>query len=201
MKKYDIIIALVIGEIVGLYFLNLFRELAENNKLFSLILGALPIAFPILSGVCLWVAFLIGKKFVFVFQLAKFILVGALATIFDLGILSLFIKYSGINAGINYSIFKGISFIIATIAKYFADKFWAFRKTERVKMGAEFGKFFIVTLIGLGVNVGTASLAVNQIGPQFGLSQELWANLGGIAAVLTTFAWNFIGYKFIVFKV
>lgn len=201
MKKYDIVIAAVTGEIVALYFLNLLRDLAAQNALFSKILWLLPFVFPVLSVFGLWIAYLIGKRFVFVFQLAKFLLIGALATIFDLGTLSLFIKYFAVTAGLGYAFFKGVSFIIATSAKYFADKFWAFKKTGSSQLGAEFGKFFLVTLVGLVVNVATASLIVNQISPPFGFSLEFWANLGGMAAVLTTFAWNFIGYKFIVFKV
>ena len=67
-------------------------------------------------------------------------------------------------------------------------------------MHKEFGQFFIVTLIGLGLNVGVASFVVNVIGPQFGLNETLWANIGGITAAFGVTVWNFIGYKFIVFK-
>ncbi len=200
MKKSDIIIALITGEIVALYFVNLFSELTGKIKILSLVFWWLPIVFPILAVFCLWVAFLIGKKFLFVFQFAKFLLIGALATIFDLGTLSLFIGIAGVTSGIFYSVFKGTSFIISTIAKYFADKFWAFEKKETTEIGKEFGQFFLVTIIGLAINVGVASFVVNQIGPQLGMSAKSWANIGGIIAVLPTFLWNFIGYKFIVFK-
>jgi len=68
-------------------------------------------------------------------------------------------------------------------------------------MHKEFGQFFMVTLIGLGLNIGVASFVVNVIGPQFGMSETLWANVGGIAAAFGVTAWNFIGYKFFVFKI
>ena len=38
------------------------------------------------------------------------------------------------------------------------------------------------------------------IPPFFGLSPELWANLAKVAATGFSLIWNFIGYKFIVFK-
>jgi len=41
---------------------------------------------------------------------------------------------------------------------------------------------------------------VNVLGPQFGLSQEIWANIGAIIAAFAALFCNFIGYKFIVFK-
>ncbi len=196
MKKSDIIIAFITGEIVALYFWNLFKE----AKSLALVLPFLPIVFPILSVFCLWLAYLIGKKFLFIFQLAKFLLIGALATIFDLGILSFFIKFFGVTAGIYYLIFKAITFIIATVAKYLFDKFWAFEKKETSGLGKEFTQFFIVTLIGMAINVGAAWVTVDVIGPQVGFSAETWANIGGIVAAFVTFAWNFVGYKFIVFK-
>jgi len=41
---------------------------------------------------------------------------------------------------------------------------------------------------------------VNFLGPQFGISKEIWAYVGKIVAVFLGFIWNFTGYKFIVFK-
>lgn len=198
MNKIDVLIAAAIGEITALYFINLLAEInlgPLNNYLLLLTL-----IFPVLAVFCLWLAYLIGKKLLFVYQLAKFLLVGVAATIFDLGTLSLFINLAGATSGTAYNLFKGASFIIATVLKYIPDKYWAFKKRQGSDIKKEFAQFFIVTLIGLGINVGVANFIVNVLGPQFGLSAKLWANLGGIGAVLVTFAWNFIGYKFIVFK-
>lgn len=196
MKKSDIILALIIGEITAWYFKYLLKDLEAVSSF----LWTLPIIFPILTVICLWIAFLIGRKLLFVFQLAKFMLIGVLATIIDLGILGFLIWITGITGGLSYSIFKGISFLVATVSKYWGDKVWAFEKKEKTGLGKEFLKFFLVTLVGLVINVGTASLAVNVIGPQFGFSPELWANIGGIIAAFATVLWNFVGYKFLVFK-
>jgi len=156
--------------------------------------------FPLLAAIALWIADLIGKKYLFVFQLAKFLLIGVLATIFDLGTLGLFLGISGISAGITYDLFKGTSFVIATVLKYIPDKFWAFKKSETTNVKKEFAQFFVVTLVGFFINVFIADFIVNRLGPQFGLPAQLWGNIGGIVAVIAVFAWNFIGYKFIVFK-
>ena len=202
MKKIDAIIAAAVGEITAIYFVNLFSEKGFVEKLGAAgeFLWILMIIFPILSAFCLWIASLIGKKFVSVYQLAKFLLVGVMATIFDLGTLSFFISITQISYGIAFDIFKGTSFIIATVLKYIPDKFWAFKKRETANVKKEFSQFFIVTIVGFVINVSIAHLIVNQIGPQFGFPEKLWANFGGIGATIVTFAWNFIGYKFIVFK-
>jgi putative flippase GtrA len=166
---------------------------------YSLLWLIIPI-FPAMAAFCLWIASLIGKKYLSVHQLAKFLLIGVLATIFDLGILNLFIKSTGIAAGASFNLFKGISFIVAVIVKYIPDKYWAFKKKETADIKKEFAQFFTVTLAGLIINLTVAHIIVNVIGPQFGLDAKSWGNLGGIGATIITFAWNFIGYKFFVFK-
>lgn len=202
MKKIDFAIAAGIGAVTALYFMNLLGQpgFVEKLGIFGELLWVIFPLFVFLAPFCLWIAFEIGKRYLFVFQLAKFLLIGVLATIFDLGTLSAFIAYFGISSGLFYLLFKGISFIIATILKYIPDKFWAFKKHETTSMAREFYQFFAVTLTGLVINVLVAHLIVNVAGPQFGLPSQLWGNLGGIGAVIVTFAWNFIGYKFIVFK-
>ncbi len=202
LKKSDIILALFIGEITACYFIYILKNssLAKTIPHFLNFLWSLIFVFPILTLIGIYIAFLIGKRFLFVFQLAKFALVGVIATIVDLGILAFLIRASGIEAGIWYSVFKGTSFLVATCSKYLGDKLWAFEKKEMEGVGEEFAKFFLVTLGGLLINVGIASFVVNIIGPCFGIGKELWANLGGIIAAFGTVIWNFSGYKFIVFK-
>jgi len=197
MKKIDLILALVTGEGVGILFAWFAKNSAINIPYLSWVF---PIFFPFLSLFCLWIAYLIGKKFTFVFQLAKFILIGAFFALFDLVVLNGLMEWFEITKGVKYSIFVGISFVIATIIKYVADKYWAFEKTEGSKMGIEFTGFFIVTLISGGIQIGIASLIVNVSGPMFGMSPLVWANVGKIGGIVVASAWNFIGYKFIVFR-
>ena len=197
MKKTDIILALITGEITAWFLASVIEEFNLGIENISLILAVL---FPILALLGLWICWLIGKKFLWIWQIAKYMLIGVMATVVDLLVLNGLIMMTGIAAGISYSIFKGISFIVATCAKYFGDKFWAFEKMSKEGMGKEFGQFLFVTLIGLGLNVAVASFVVNSVGPQFGLSAESWGTIGGIAAAFGVTAWNFIGYKFFVFK-
>ena len=132
--------------------------------------------------------------------MAKFLLVGALNTLIDLGVLNFLMWISGIYTGIFYSIFKAISFLIATINSYLWNKHWTFEKRERVFAPKEYFKFLIIVTIGLFINVTIASFVVNVIGPQFGITAELWANVGAFSAILIAWVWNFLGTKFIVFK-
>jgi len=38
------------------------------------------------------------------------------------------------------------------------------------------------------------------IGPRFGIGEKGWANIAAIVATAVSILWNFVGYKFIVFK-
>ncbi len=197
MKKIDIIFSLGIGEAVALFF---YFILVNAGVKIAPLLPALAILLPLLALFGLFIAYLIGKKFLFVFQLAKFLLVGGLATVADIGVLNILMEKYGIDKGLYYVVFKGFSFIVATCFKYFVDKYWAFEQTEKKGMGKEFGQFFLVTIVGFVINVVIASVVVNMIGPKFGITEKLWGTIGALAATVVVFTWNFIGYKFIVFK-
>ncbi len=198
MKKSDLLVAFIIGEVSALLALVVLK-----NIQLALDIWILPIVLPVLSMVGLWIAYFLGKKFLIIWQAAKFVLVGVLNTFVDLGVLNLLILSSGTAAGLGYSVFKGISFTVAVINSYFWNKFWTFKKTGTVASGKEFIQFFIVSIIGFGINVGVASLIVNVIGSPFafsGVSEQIWANVGAIVATFVAMAWNFIGYKLFVFK-
>jgi putative flippase GtrA len=196
MKKNDVIAVLILSEIIAVF---LSFVLGVNN--FSLFpIWFLFIIFPILAIIANFVAYFIGKKIPVIFQLAKYFTVGIANTVVDLGILSLLILISGIAQGVAYSIFKGISFVIAVVHSYFWNKHWTFGAVKATKTKQEFSQFFIVSVVGFAINVGIASLVVNIIGPRFGISNELWATIGAAIGSVIGLVWNFIGYKLIVFK-
>ena len=193
LRKIDYIISIGISFLTAVYFSFLFKDV------FSYI-WLLLIIFPILGALGIWIAFLISRKYAFVFQLAKFLLIGTMTALVDLVILNLLIFSFGVAVGVSFTIFKMISFLVAFSTKYFGDKFWAFTDDKMIGIGKQIGMFFAVTLVGLLINVVVASLIVNLVGPQFGLSAKIWANVAGITASLTTILWNFPAYKYLVFK-
>lgn len=199
MKRVDILLAVVVG-VIAACFLNFLLEDAGFLKINKLRL-ILVISLPILALFGLWIGYFAGKRgLLWVFQFAKYLLIGVLTVMVDLGILNLLMMVSGKTLGLWYSVFKAGSFLLAMTLKYFGDKFWVFEKTEKSGMAGEFGKFFLVTLVGLLLNVGIASLIVNTgiFGSCWG--EKLLANIGAIFAAFVVIAWNFLGYKFLVFK-
>jgi putative flippase GtrA len=132
-------------------------------------------------------------------QFIKFLLVGVLNTGIDFGVLNLLMLSTGIISGIYYSVFKAISFICSVTNSYIWNKKWTFKRGKSLEK-KEFSKFFIISLMAFGVNIGVASILVNIIGPVGGISSYVWANISALAATGFTTLINFFGYKYLVFK-
>ena len=190
-KTRDIFLSALIGLVVAAVLI-----LVARNSDFPLPLGYwLLLAFPILAVIGLFVSWKLQSIRPVFFQVGKFVLVGSLNTFVDLGVLNLFIYATGIAEGVQFSLYKGIAFLVALINSYYWNKYWTFQSAK-----GRFVSFTLVSVIGLLINVGVASLVVNVVGPLGGATPALWANVGAIAATVISLLWNFVGYKFFVFK-
>lgn len=201
MTKNDHLLITVIGFLFGV----LLYPILKNIQLPFLQLDAMTMAlivlfFMILANVALVIASLIGRKIPFVLQFSKFAAVGAVNSVLDWGVLNVLIVLTGAAAGLPYALFKSLSFVVANINSYFWNKLWVF--PGRAKMNLqEIFQFFAVSAIGLVLNVATAAVIVNVVARGVeGISPERWANIGAALATVISLGWNFIGYKFIVFK-
>jgi len=211
-RKTDLISALIIGEMVAWLAFTILKTLELDFWTWGLYLGLPPlpnfwcgglflaVIVPIAAAISLYITYVLGKKVPVIFQAGKFATVGISNTLIDWGALNLQILLTGITAGLFYPVFKGVSFLIAIINSFLWNKFWTFKKIKVEKTGTEFLQFLIISAIGLVINVGIASLAVNLIGPQAGISPKIWATVGALIATMFSMVWNFLGYKFIVFK-
>jgi len=197
MNRKDIFLSAVIGFLVGILALPIISNLKPNILTIYLSIGII-LGFTILSITALWATFLLGKIRPVFFQFGKFAAVGTLNTVLDIGILNLLLFLVGVSAGGYFSLFKGTSFLLASTNSYFWNKFWAFQSNLPVTAG-EYTRFIIFTFIGLLINVGVASLVVS-ISPLNGLSASLWANIAALVAVIASLIWNFISYRYFVFR-
>jgi len=154
--------------------------------------------FPLLSIICLWICEIIGKKFKFIHQAAKFFLVGAFSAVVD-------IKVYQISAALlafllaNSIISKSISFLVATAVKYGGNKTWVFEKNGKDGIKKEIVQFAVITLVGMIIDVSVFYCATQYLQPQ-AMSDHIWTEISIIIAALAAAVWNFLGYKFIVFK-
>ena len=198
MRIIDFVFAVATGFIVGFVTADFLREWGIRLNFYYLLL--LLAVFGLISLFCLWLTSLMGKKLLFVFQAAKHLLIGALVTVIDLKIFELLIWTFLFFTPINYLIPKGVSFIVSTLLKFLGNKYWAFEKNDRENINKEIFQFFLITLIGLAIDIISFYYFINILQPQFGMTLSVWIKLSVVFAALAAALWNFLGYKFLVFK-
>ena len=210
ITQRDYHFAIAAGLLIGLLFLPVLKTSspALYAKLWLIIVPFFLLATPL----GLRIAFLIGKKFAIVYQIAKFGIIGVGNVLVDLGVLSLLtlvfssqFKIQATDALVAtvsfYSLFNSISFIIANLNSFFWNKHWTFDQGDRKQTKSEFVQFFAVSIIGFLINVFVASVVFKIIlGSLTSLNPGQLGLLGAAAGSIVGLAWNFVGYKLWVFK-
>jgi putative flippase GtrA len=95
---------------------------------------------------------------------------------------------------------NSVSFSAATVNSYFMNKHWTFQDKDQTHEAAKFSQFLAVSIIGITLNGLIVYAITSAIPPMFGLNPQLWANVAKLVATGVSLVWNFIGYKFFVFK-
>ena len=122
-----------------------------------------------------------------IFQATKHIIVGIFATLVDLLFFEILIWVFPAGA----LIIKAVSFIASTLIKYGGNKYWAFEQHQKEYWQKEAMVFFFITLVGLGIDITAFFYLTHQL-----IGQAVSVLLAAVIAG----AWNFLGYKFLVFK-
>jgi putative flippase GtrA len=142
-------------------------------------------------------------RFPFIQQFAKFFVVGIMNTGVDLVVLNVLMYTTSQSQGVYYSFFKALSFLSAVIFSYYVNKHWTFQDKSQTDNDKKFYQFIGVSLVGAIINVTTATLVVSFVQPIFAniaINGQLWGNIGAICGTAVGLFWNFVGYKFWVFK-
>lgn len=208
--KKDYINSGIIGFFFGLFSIPILKNIEFDFLPLNLTTyAAIVIFFTVFAIIAIWIAIKISKKIPVIFEVAKFAAVGAFNTFLDWGVsnaLILLLLYMGIVQmdgdilGISdqaLGTLKGISFLVATTGSYFWQKYWTF-KSEKESTGKEFLTFLVVSGIGMAINILVA-VTIKNINP-FELSEARAINVGFALATIASLVWNFLGYKFVVFK-
>lgn len=130
--------------------------------------------------------------------LFKFFCVGVFNTTLDFLVLNLCIVLFGTNTIQSlFVIFKSFSFFVAVSSSYILNKWWVFQHGGKGGL-KEPALFFVISAVGFFINVSISFLVFKLSANQ--LSLHLAANIGALAGTCVVLVWNFIGYRFIVFK-
>jgi putative flippase GtrA len=200
MKK-DFLTAGIAGLFTAIFILPIFK----NIKIFqpAYIIAGFVIGLPILWMLILATANFLKNWLGWIYQFAKFCIVGFLNASIDFGILNLLSWYTGLTSGFIIGGVNVPGFIVAATNSYFWNKFWVFSHTrqpgEKVSYG-NFWTFAAVAVSGALINSGIVIFVSTYIHPLFGLTPSRWLNIGKVIASALALLWNFLGFKFFVFK-
>lgn len=140
------------------------------------------------------------ERFPIIKQLAKFVVVGGINTGIDFLVLNIEMFLTNITSGPWMFVLNSISFSVATVNSYYFNKYWTFKDKDTASQTFQFSQFLVISIIGISINGAIVYLITTFIPPMFGINPQLWANLAKVAATGASLIWNFLGYKFIVFK-
>lgn len=194
LTKQDYLIAALIGFLVGVFAIPTLLNLGIRDLA---LLSALPPLVPFLLVFVVFVGKILSRWIGVMAQITKFAAVGFLNTSIDFGVLNLLSLATGVTAGLVVGGVNVPGFTLATINSYFWNKYWVFRHKEGGVAG-DFPKFFGVALGGLLLNSAVV-IGVTSVPSPFPNSGT-WLNIAKALASLVALSWNFLGYKFLVFR-
>ena len=123
----------------------------------------------------------------FILKFLKFGVVGFSGVFIDFGITWLFKEKVKLNKYLSNT----IGFICAATSNYFLNRIWTFQ-SENADVATEYGKFMLVSAIGLGINSLTLYLLTDKLKWNFYVSK--------IFAIGVATLWNFFANVLFTFK-
>lgn len=196
ITKQDYAIGSLVGFLTGIFALPTFINLGLRDLG---MLSVVPLIFPVLFVFGVWLTKFLSRRLAVMAQFGKFAAVGFLNTAIDFGVLNILSMITGVTAGFVLGGVNIPGFILAVSNAYFWNKFWVFRDREGGVL-SDFPRFLAVSLIGLLINSGTVVIFTTYLPLLSGLSGTTWLNVAKVIATVISLAWNFFGYKFLVFR-
>lgn len=200
--KRDLGFAVLTGLITGTIGWQIF-EFLKTPEFHNVPWMALVVVVPILWILGVLFGYFLGQWLDFFNQFGKFAAIGFTNFAVTAGVLNILLSLTNYSSGMGFLVISGASFIVGVLSSYIWNKYWAFKSVnEQNQSGGtgEFVKFFIVTLIALGVNIVVSSFVVNYIHPLAGMSVNQWANIGTVAGSACGLIFSFVGFKLAVFR-
>jgi putative flippase GtrA len=192
-NKYGI--AVFIGFITGLLLPITFIQLDIYHPALFIIL---PFSIPLMWIMMLRSSLFLERYILSIHQFAKFLVVGFLNAAIDFGSLNILSSITGITSGFLIGGVNIPGFILNIGNGYFWNRHWVFNARDR--FADSITPFIIVAVIGVFLNSSIIILMTTYISSPITLSDELWLNLAKVAATSINALWNFIGFKFFVFR-
>jgi len=128
----------------------------------------------------------------------KFAIVGGVGFVIDTGTLSLLVFLLNLTGDTQRLAAKAVSFTLAVISNFVWNRRWTYPESRSKPLGKQMTQFFVLNLIGLGINLLVFSVVDSLLIPLVGL---VWALYGAqIAAVGVAMFWNFAANRLVTYN-
>lgn len=195
ISKNDYALAGLIGFFAGMFAIPVFYNIGMRDPF---VLLALPWVIAVSALIGMALAGVLGKKFAFILQFAKFVVVGVLNTAIDFGVLNIISLVTGFTSGFIIGGVNVPGVALALTNAYLWNKLWVFGARDGMGLFHDLPKFLLVSGIGVLINSGIVILATSY--PVQSIDAQRWLNVAKVMATGFSLVWNFLGYKFIVFS-
>jgi putative flippase GtrA len=125
-------------------------------------------------------------------QAARFIVVGLINTLVDIGAFYLL----SLIPGMPHTLAKGISYVLGICNSFFWNKYWTFGAAKSARGAREFAIFFAVNLPPLVVNI----VVFRVLGIWLDSGSTAERMLKALVAAVVSVAWNFLGSRYFAFR-
>jgi putative flippase GtrA len=119
--------------------------------------------------------------------LAKYATAGFVGAVIDFSILFILTDF----VGLHYLVSASISFIIAATVNYWINRHWTFESTGQRRK--QLPVFFTIAILGLLINNNIIFVSVEKF--------EMHYLLGKLLAAVIVTSWNFVGNKYLTFRI
>ncbi|MFP4343743.1 MAG: GtrA family protein [Anaerolineales bacterium] len=131
----------------------------------------------------------------------KFAVVGTIGALIDFGLLYLLHPVWGLHLGVANT----ISFTCAVLSNFTWNRYWTYPDSRSKPLTSQLGQFFVVNLMGLGINTvillllsrpltSLAGTLLVGLGP--GMAYKLGYNGAKVLATGVVMFWNFFANRF-----
>ncbi len=131
-------------------------------------------------------------------QIYRFAIVGLLNTVIDFAVFNLLIIVSGVRSGPGLILINITAVFLAIVNSYILNRTWTF-KSSNPNYAAQLPRFLIASLTGMFINIATIGLFSLLLLPGTNPSYLALNGIKLLAALLSA-SWNFISYRYWVFK-
>ena len=182
---------------LGLVILRILNITFPYQNLAALVL------LPVLWAAGVWLGDFLGAHIKpFFSQFGRYAAAGFLSTAIDFSVLNFTSYLTGITAGVIVGWVNAPGFLIAVVNGYLWNKLWVFKDYDGKNLFSDFPKFFAVGIGGLIIN-SVLIIALTTYAPAsiiLAVGGSKWLNVAKFIANIAVLIWNFLGFKFIVFK-